>query len=350
MYSLNNSYNSVWVNEIEGVMTHHSSTGRALSITSTVRRWVAWVVVALLLAVASSAAVNTALTSAERARPAPYGQRVVVGAGSLNVYRSAGSGPALVLLSGLATPAPAVDFAPLIRELDGFDVIVVEGFGYGGSDLDVPDRSVENITAELHEALQQVGVRGPVILAGHSIGGVYARYYARAYPGEVSALIGIDPTVAKVSTLEVGQASPVDGLLAGTGLVRWAMTVMPDLALPASTAYTESEREQLLTMARRNFGNRSLADEEAHLAANLTRAAARPFPSEIPVLEFLAGDTVASSPDSPARHESELAGVRHHEIRVIPGAHYLHWTQATQLGRSIADFVARAVPTDRTTR
>ncbi len=334
-------------------MTHRSSTEQASSTRSPARRrrrWVAWGTIALLLVVTLSAATNSALTRAERAQLRPYGQRVAVEAGSLNVYRSGGHGPTLVLLSGLATPAPAVDFAPLIRELDGFDVIVVEGFGYGRSDLDVPDRSVENITTELHEALHQVGVRGPVILAGHSIGGVYARYYATAYPGEVSALIGIDPTVATASTLEVGQASPVEGLLAWTGLVRWAMTVVPDLALPTSTAYTESEREQMLTMARWNFGNRSLADEEAHLAANFTRAAARPYPSDIPVLEFLAGDGVASSPDSPTLHENELAGVRHHEIRIVPGAHYLHWTQAALLGRSIADFVARAVPTDRTPR
>lgn len=316
---------------------------RAARVRNTVRR-AAWALAAALLATTASAAAQLALTSNERAGLGDYGQRVSLPSGTVNVYRRAGDGPSLVLLSGLGTPAPAADFAPLIRELDGFDVIVVEGFGYGASDLDVPDRSVENITAELHEALRRLGVRAPVILAGHSIGGAYARYYAQTYPGEVSALIGIDPTPAGTSTTQVGPVPWTAGLLARTGLPRWVLTVAPDLALPSGTAYTDAERARMLTMARWNFGNRSLADEEAHLAANLTRAAARPFPAEIPVLEFLAGDGVTGDPDRVARHEHELAGVRHHQIQVVPGQHYLHWSQAPLLARSIAAFVARELP------
>ena len=325
------------------------ATNRRSALQKTLR-WAGWALAAALFATLASAAAHLALTSRERAELSGYGQRVTLPSGALNVYRSGGHGPVLVLLSGLGTPAPAADFAPLIRELGGFDVIVVEGFGYGASDLGVGDRSVENITTELHEALRQVGVRGSVILAGHSIGGVYARYYAQAYPGEVSALVGIDPTPASASTLEVGWTPPTAGLLGWTGLPRWVLTLAPELILPSGTAYTEDERSRMLTLARWNYGNRSAADEEAHLAANLTRTAARPFPSDVPVLEFLAGDKVASDPSWLPRHERELAGVRHHEIRIVPGEHYLHWTQAPLLGRSIAAFVAREVPAGRTAR
>ncbi|MBK9697249.1 MAG: hypothetical protein IPO80_07590 [Propionibacteriaceae bacterium] len=52
--------------------------------------------------------------------------------------------------------------------MDAFDVIVIEGFGYGYSDLDVPDRTVENITGEIHQVLGRLGVHHPVILIGHS--------------------------------------------------------------------------------------------------------------------------------------------------------------------------------------
>ena len=51
-----------------------------------------------------------------------------------------------------------------------------------------------------------------------SIGGIYAHYYANAYPGEVSAIIGIDPTQATASTLEVGTPSRTEGVLAALGV------------------------------------------------------------------------------------------------------------------------------------
>src|SRR6185436_7680610 len=97
-------------------------------------------VMAVLAMTAVSTVANASLNATEHAALTPYGQKVTIGAGDINVYRNGGTGPTLVLLSGYGTPSPAIDFAPLIRGLDAFDVIVVEGFGYGYSDLDVGDR------------------------------------------------------------------------------------------------------------------------------------------------------------------------------------------------------------------
>ena len=293
----------------------------------------------LLTLTAVSALANVAVTSAEKAHLAPYGQTVSLAAGDINVYRNGGSGPALVLLSGFGTPAPAIDFAPLTRELDAFNVIVIEGFGYGYSDLDVPNRTIENITAEIHEVLGRLGVHEPVILVGHSIGGIYTRYYANAYPGEVSAIVGIDPTPATASTLEVGSPSRLEGILAGLGLYRWVTSVAPDLVQPPGTAYTASERERTAAMSTWNYGNSSIADEWAQLAANSTKTSAHPFPRTVSVLEFLSSESVNSLPNWLEKHQAELADVTTHDLQIVAGAHYLHWTQSPMLGRAITDFV-----------
>ena len=52
-------------------------------------------------------------------------------------------GPEITVLPGPSKPvtAQALDFAPLIRELGGFGVIVVEGFGYGYSDMNASERT-----------------------------------------------------------------------------------------------------------------------------------------------------------------------------------------------------------------
>lgn len=296
-------------------------TQPALSRPRRALRILGTIAAGLLALTTISAGANLAITSAQKARLAPYGQTVSLAAGDINVFRNGGSGPTMVLLSGFGTPAPAIDFAPLIRELDAFNVIVFEGFGYGYSDLDVPNRTVENITGEIHEVLGRLGVHEPVILVGHSIGGIYTHYYANAYPGEVSAIVGIDPTPATASTLEVGTPSRLEGVQAGLGLYRWVTSIAPDLIQPPGTAYSASERERTAAMSKWNYGNLSIADEWAQLAANSTKTSARPFPKTIPVLEFLATESINSIPNWLEKHQAELADVTTHQLQIVNGAH-----------------------------
>lgn len=66
----------------------------------------------------------------------------------------------VVLLSGYGTASPVLDYTPLIDELDDtYTVVVIEQFGYGYSDLDVTQRTVEDISTELHETLSTLGVK-----------------------------------------------------------------------------------------------------------------------------------------------------------------------------------------------
>jgi pimeloyl-ACP methyl ester carboxylesterase len=297
----------------------------------------------LLVLIAVSALANSSLNASEKATIAPYGEKVTIDAGDINVYRNGGTGPTMVLLSGYGTAAPAIDFAPLIRELDAFDVIVVEGFGYGYSDLDVGERTIENITAELHEVLAELDVDEPVILVGHSVGGIYARYYAGAYPDEVSAIVGIDPMAATTSSLEVGTPSVVEGVQAAAGLYRLAMTLAPDLFQPPGTAYTDEERRRYATMTNWNYGNASVSDEWSRIGANSTKANAHPFAADLPVLEILSTESVSIMPEWLPNHEAELEGVTTHQLEVLEGAHYLQWTEAPALGRLISEFIGAHV-------
>lgn len=308
----------------------------------------AGVVLAVVLALTLvSVIANAAATASEKAELAPYGQTVTLDAGEINVTRSGGPGPTMVLLSGYGTPAPAVDFAPLIRELDAFDVIVVEGFGYGYSDLDVPDRSIENITSELHEVLAKLHVDEPVVLAGHSVGGLYARYYANAYPDDVAAVIGIDPMAAKAASLEVGTPSITEGVLGALGLYRAVTTIAPDLIQPPGTAFTPEERRQIAALSNWNYGNPSISDEWSRIESNSTKAAAQPFAADLPVLEVLSSESVDTMPTWLSDHEAELQAVSTHQLEVLEGAHYLQWTQSPAMGRIITDFVAAHVDPSR---
>jgi pimeloyl-ACP methyl ester carboxylesterase len=302
------------------------------------------ILVAILLPLtAVSALVNASITASEKATLAPYGQKVSIDAGDVNVYRNGGTGPTMVLLSGFGTPAPAIDFAPLIRNLDSFNVIVVEGFGYGYSDLDVPNRTIENITSELHEVLAKLEVNEPVILVGHSVGGIYARYYANAYPKDVSAIVGIDPMAATTSSLKVAAPSIVEAVQANVGLFRWVTTISPDLVQPPGTAYTADERRRTAAMTTWNYGNASVSDEWSRIGANSTKASAHPFAADLPVLEILSSESVKTMPEWLPNHEAELEGVATHQLEVLKGAHYLQWTQSPELARIISGFITAHV-------
>jgi pimeloyl-ACP methyl ester carboxylesterase len=197
--------------------------------------------------------------------------------GALNVVRTPGNGrtaQSIVLLSGLGTPAPAVDFAPLIRELGDYDVVVVEGFGYGYS---VPSGGIN-----------------------------------------------------------------WEGLIAASGLVRWATMLAPSMAEPDGTAYTSGERDQMRKMANWNFGNPTVLDETNRIADNSRKVQAQRYPDNLPVLTFLAS-AKETSPDN-RLHESRLQNVQHHEIVTLPGGHYLHWTHAPVMATKIKAFLTANTP------
>ena len=68
--------------------------------------------------------------------------------------------------------------------------------GYGYSDPSPRPMTAENIVDDLHALLAKAGITGPVVLVGHSIGGLYATLYADKYLDQVAGLVLIDPSCA----------------------------------------------------------------------------------------------------------------------------------------------------------
>jgi pimeloyl-ACP methyl ester carboxylesterase len=87
--------------------------------------------------------------------------------------------------------------------------------GTGWADPAPRDRSVNRIVKEIHDGLKGAGETGPLIIGGHSMGGLYAANYADAYPRDVRALILLDPTpptwyLEQTSTFGCGDREPLD--------------------------------------------------------------------------------------------------------------------------------------------
>ena len=54
--------------------------------------------------------------------------------------------------------------------------------GYGWSAPRPGPRDADTVAQQLHALLQQAGITGPLVLMGHSMGGIYIRDYASQYP------------------------------------------------------------------------------------------------------------------------------------------------------------------------
>ncbi|QXQ07334.1 alpha/beta hydrolase [Sphingosinicellaceae bacterium] len=69
--------------------------------------------------------------------------------------------------------------------------------GYGYSDAPRGPSTADQAVADLHQVLRRSRVRLPVILVGHSVGGLYSTLYADRYSADLAGLVLIDPSYAE---------------------------------------------------------------------------------------------------------------------------------------------------------
>ncbi|HLU35962.1 MAG TPA: alpha/beta fold hydrolase [Thermomicrobiales bacterium] len=101
--------------------------------------------------------------------------------------------PIVILESGLGDPA-ALWFGVESAVAQTTRVCSYDrpGTAGGASDPAPGPRTGEDVATDLHALLQAADIPGPYILVGHSIGGIFARQYAHAYPDEVAGLVFVD--------------------------------------------------------------------------------------------------------------------------------------------------------------
>lgn len=126
----------------------------------------------------------------------PLGELVSVDGNNMSVYKEGSGDKTLVFLSGSGTCSPILDFKSLYSLLsDDYQIVVVEKFGYGYSDVVDRDRDIDSILEDTRTSLEIAGIKGPFVLCPHSMSGLEALYWANKYPEEVTAIIGLDMAV-----------------------------------------------------------------------------------------------------------------------------------------------------------
>ncbi len=128
------------------------------------------------------------------ARYPPPGQMVDVGGYRLHIYCQ-GEGkpgsPTVVMEGGNAEPG--LTWAAVQPEVAKFTrVCTYDRAGLGWSERGPKPRTVTDMTDELGALLAGAGVAPPYVLVGHSIGGLYVRFYAHRHPDQIAAMVLVD--------------------------------------------------------------------------------------------------------------------------------------------------------------
>lgn len=228
-----------------------------------IRRFVIGLAV-IVLAIASSLAIEQAQVVAGRAEHPMPGEMVDVGGHRLHLVRTGTGGPTVVLESGSGEVASG--WAPVAASLSRDTTVVrYDRAGTGWSEPSDTPRTAAAIVSDLHRALEEIGAPRPYLLVGHSLGGLYVREFARQHPGDVAGMVLVDARpeddARRTSELLPGGAGTaalptwIPSVLKATGVLRLGGGALLDGLVPedqrrefldvtASPTYFATQREE----------------------------------------------------------------------------------------------------------
>ena len=140
-----------------------------------------------LLTAFLTAPLHARQASSPQAYPPP-GRMVDIGGRSLHLNCEGKGTPTVVLMVGGG--AFSIDWAlvqPKVAE--STRVCSYDRAGLGWSDPGPADDTVQETVSDLHALLQASDERGPYVLVGASIGGIFIQAYQRAFPKDIAALV-----------------------------------------------------------------------------------------------------------------------------------------------------------------
>ncbi len=177
-------------------------------------------------------------TAADQRRYPPPGRMVDIGERSLHLslhLMDKGSGFPVIFEAGIS--ATSLSWTEVRSKVEG----VARACSYdraclGWSPPAQSPRTTANIVDDLHALLEAARIPSPVILTGHSFGGMLARAYAARYPDDVAGLVLLDPlspgewltvSPAHARLLRLGiKLSRRGAWLARLGVVRAALALL----------------------------------------------------------------------------------------------------------------------------
>jgi len=261
----------------------------------------------------------------------------------------------IALLPGLGVASPEIYFKPLAEALQNyFNVLIIEPFGYGRSDGARRPRTIRNINRELDRIMQSLKIDA-FIYAAHSMSGVYAMNYVKNYDRAVQ-IIALDISVSDDIVMPFMEME-MDWMLEIAKEFDALRNTFPSheaffefiyadpyqfefLWFPEVVDYTFTEADRVrFTDSFARAYNMSIRDELRRGMANLSTVHGKRFPSSLPVISFVAGNTVDFLSQWETAHVDQLdLDSGNHRMYVLEDANHQIWY--THLDEIVAKIAA----------
>jgi len=123
----------------------------------------------------------------------PTGKLVDIGGRRIHIDCRGSGSPTVVFESG-ASAGGALDWAGIHDQV----AATTRACAYSRAGIlwsDPPEhQSGHRVAVDLHTVLEKAGERAPLVLVGHSLGGVYALIYTKFYGTDVAGIVFVDPS------------------------------------------------------------------------------------------------------------------------------------------------------------
>lgn len=278
----------------------------------------------------------------------PLGKLVKIKENNIHVY-SAGQGDnTLVFLAGSGTSSPTLDFKPLWKKLtDQYRITVIEKAGYGWSETSTSSRDIDAILKETRQALKLAGEKGPYILVPHSMSGLEAVYWAKKYPEEVEAIVGLDMVIPDIY-LNTSFELPSKGelyfmyFISRIGLSRFMgrEALEENIPLLKSEELLEEDKERLIALFYKSSLTRNMLNEIDNVRDNARKVKENGNPINIPMYLFIAEESKNTIiPEWKEKLKEYISGIKHSRYKVLDTSHYLHHEKSEVIALEMENFL-----------
>jgi pimeloyl-ACP methyl ester carboxylesterase len=168
-----------------------------------VRKWVAGFGVVAVLAVGGGYGWEKLAERTDRERYPPPGKMIDIGGRCLHLLCAGDGGPTVLIEAGVA--GDILTWRDLVNRLGQQQrTCAYDRAGLGWSDDAPSGRSLEAMVDDTEALLAKSGINGPLILVGHSFGGVLTRRLAARRPERIAGVVLVDAAAETYSFSTVG--------------------------------------------------------------------------------------------------------------------------------------------------
>lgn len=280
------------------------------------------------------------------AKIAYRGERVDIGGRSLRVVRAGPAapedrkGPLVVCEHGAF--GTGTDWHVVQEKLaaQGLASVAYDRAGIGHSDPGPEPRDGRAINDDLEALLAALGEDGPIVLVGHSMGGLMVRLFCLERTRAVAGLVLVDAVTPDVLDLPIGLPA-----VQGFGALLQLVSHGAKLGLMVPVSFVTGNRIELPREAaaekQRIHGSaphaKGAAAEVVAWPATSRLAAAAELPTDLPVAVVTAGPTTARGP---------IKGLQERPAKLAKRGYIEHVTRSNHsnlLGPRYADAILRGV-------